>query len=443
MPVQIIRNDTASKVDIFIGEKFFTSYIYKLSIEKPILYPINAANGTTITRGFPLNPRPGERMDHPHQLGMWFTFGDVNGIDFWNNSYAIPENEKNKYGRIIHKKISEISSNANAGKLVVSLEWVDYLGNILLNEETTFTFSGNENFRFIERNTKLTAINNKVIFGDNKEGLMAIRVDRAFESPENEPLIYTDSSGKPTQVVAMDNTGKNGLYKSSSGYEGDSVGRRIEAPQRGRQLQAAAVERGAGGPEQDLQVGARVGVQGGEQLVEVRIGRRLRDRDRAAARHGAGAGRALVELDGHVLQRRLGAQQHRRVAVDRAVLLVDVQRHHRDSVAEAHVGDQPHLDPGDRDRLALAGRDRLRGLEVGVDRVVARADHRDPAGNRQPLLREDVAAHEHGDHDQRDDRDEGGRPRRIWSATVRPAVTSVIGRSPRRSSAGPCEAGPL
>ena len=223
LPVHIIRNDSASKVDIFIGEKLFTSYVYKSTIEKPILYPINAANGMIITRGFPLNPRPGERVDHPHQLGMWFTFGDVNGLDFWNNSYAIPENEKNKYGRIIHKKISEISINGSIGKLVVSLEWIDYLGKVLLNEETAFTFSGSENLRFIERNTKLSAKNNNVIFGDNKEGLMAVRVDRAFESPTKEPLIFTDANGKPTRVGAMDNTGKNGLYKSSSGYEGDSV----------------------------------------------------------------------------------------------------------------------------------------------------------------------------------------------------------------------------
>lgn len=222
-PVKIIRDDSASKIDIYIGEKFFTSFIFKSTIEKPILYPICAANGAIVTRGFPLMPRTGERIDHPHQIGMWFTFGDVNGLDFWNNSYAVPENLKKKYGRINLKKISEISSSGVSGKLVVDLEWVDYLGNVLLNEETAFIFSGNENLRFIERISKLYAGNNKVIFGDSKEGLMGIRVARAFETPSNEPLIYADANGKPTKVAVMDNTGVNGLYRSSSGFAGDSV----------------------------------------------------------------------------------------------------------------------------------------------------------------------------------------------------------------------------
>jgi hypothetical protein len=223
LPVKIVRNDADRRVDIFVGDKLFTSYLYVSSIEKPVLYPISASNGTFITRGFPLKTRSGERVDHPHHLGMWFNFGDVNGIDFWNNSYAIPENEKKKYGKIIHKKILEISINENSGKLVVESEWADYLGNILMNEETTFIFSGNETSRFIDRTTKLTSEDNKVIFGDNKEGLVAVRVDRAFESSTNEPLIFSDASGKPTKVAVLDNTGVNGLYRSSSGFEGDSV----------------------------------------------------------------------------------------------------------------------------------------------------------------------------------------------------------------------------
>lgn len=40
------------------------------------------ASGKVITRGYPMNPRPFERMDHPHHVGLWFNFGDVNGLDF-------------------------------------------------------------------------------------------------------------------------------------------------------------------------------------------------------------------------------------------------------------------------------------------------------------------------------------------------------------------------
>lgn len=38
------------KVDVFIGGKPLTSFLYSDSIEKPVLYPIHAANGTTVTK---------------------------------------------------------------------------------------------------------------------------------------------------------------------------------------------------------------------------------------------------------------------------------------------------------------------------------------------------------------------------------------------------------
>ena len=42
------------------------------------------------SRGFPLEPRPGERVDHPHpQRGSWLNYGSVNGVDFWNNSTVV------------------------------------------------------------------------------------------------------------------------------------------------------------------------------------------------------------------------------------------------------------------------------------------------------------------------------------------------------------------
>ncbi len=36
--------------------------------------PIIDADGVTITRGWPLEPRPGERTDHPHHDGLWFNY---------------------------------------------------------------------------------------------------------------------------------------------------------------------------------------------------------------------------------------------------------------------------------------------------------------------------------------------------------------------------------
>ena len=96
--VKLVRVEDKNEVDIIIGGKFFTSYQYPVNIEKPFLFPVIAPNGSVITRGFPIEPRKGERVDHPHHTGLWFNYGDVNGIDFWNNSSDIPVSKKDLYG---------------------------------------------------------------------------------------------------------------------------------------------------------------------------------------------------------------------------------------------------------------------------------------------------------------------------------------------------------
>ena len=88
--VTVTAHEADRRVDITIGGQPFTSYIWPTTIKKPVLYPLRTAKGVVVTRGFPLDPRPGERVDHPHHVGLWFNYGNVNGYDFWNNSDAIP-----------------------------------------------------------------------------------------------------------------------------------------------------------------------------------------------------------------------------------------------------------------------------------------------------------------------------------------------------------------
>lgn len=88
--VSVVVHEPERRVDISIDGKPFTSYIWPTTLKKPVLYPLRTAEGTVITRGYPLEHRAGERIDHPHHAGLWFNYENVNGIDFWNNSDAIP-----------------------------------------------------------------------------------------------------------------------------------------------------------------------------------------------------------------------------------------------------------------------------------------------------------------------------------------------------------------
>lgn len=221
--ITLIQNDAEQRVDVMIDGTLFTAYIYPETIKKPVLYPIKTAQGTFVTRGFPLESRPGERIDHPHHVGLWLNYGDVNGLDFWNNSDAIPVNDRAHYGTILHKEINRVSSGDDKGELAVTMEWVGPNGEALLKENTTFIFSGTDNERVIDRITTLTALESDVSMKDNKEGFIGIRVARELEHPSDKPEKFTDASGNPTDVPVLNNEGVTGWYNSSEGAEGHDV----------------------------------------------------------------------------------------------------------------------------------------------------------------------------------------------------------------------------
>jgi hypothetical protein len=220
--VKLVKDETGGKIQVLIDGKLFTSYCYPSNLEKPFLYPVNAPNGAIVTRGFPLEPRKGERIDHPHQVGLWFNYGNVNGLDFWNNSSAIPPEKKDEYGHIVVRKIVKAESG-DKGTLEVLSAWENSKGNILLDEDATYIFSGDDAGWTIDHISILTASNGPVVFDDNKEGMFAIRVDRSLEMPSEEAVIFTDEKGNPTTVKAMDNTGVTGMYIGSNGKKGDEV----------------------------------------------------------------------------------------------------------------------------------------------------------------------------------------------------------------------------
>ena len=213
--VQLTHNEDQQRVDILIDGQAFTSYLYTDTIpdlKKTVLFPIYSAKGSLITRGYPLDTRPAERTDHPHHIGLWLNYGDVNGIDFWGHSNATPVEQSNRMGTIRHQQIKEVKSGSESGSLEVKVNWLDFQNQAMLKEETRFVFAGGDDWRRIDRITTLTALDEKMIFNDTKEGMMAIRVHRALEHPSDQ-----------TEVEKLDNTGVSGHYLNSEGTEGTDV----------------------------------------------------------------------------------------------------------------------------------------------------------------------------------------------------------------------------
>ena len=217
--ISIVPSETERKIDVLYDGQLFTSYFYPVGIEKPVLYPIYTAQGTVVTRGYPYDPRPFERFDHLHQVGSWFNFGDVNGIDFWNNNTERPAERRWMYGAIRHRNVVSIEG----ATLVIEADWVDHTETAMLKEESTFNFSGSGDWRIIERITKLTALLDTVTFTDNKEGMIAIRVAREFEEPDGRPALYLDANLNRMETRGVYDEGKNGVFRNSNGLEKGAV----------------------------------------------------------------------------------------------------------------------------------------------------------------------------------------------------------------------------
>jgi Methane oxygenase PmoA len=221
--VQVVPNEAGRRVDVTIDGQPFTSYIWPTTLKKPVLFPLRSAKGTVITRGYPLEPRTRERVDHPHHVGLWMNHGDVNGLDFWNNSDDIKGDRVAHMGTIAHRRIVEAKGGNDRGDLSVETEWLKPDGKPLLKEQTHFVFRGTPESRTIDRTTTLTALGETVVFKDNKEAFFGMRVARELELPYDKAEVLTDESGKPTPKPVMDNTGVGGMYTSSEGKTGDAV----------------------------------------------------------------------------------------------------------------------------------------------------------------------------------------------------------------------------
>jgi hypothetical protein len=220
-PVKLIDLKKDHRVDIVIGGKPFTSFLYPDSLEKPVLYPIRTADGTVVTRGFPLDPKPGDPTDHPHHIGLWFNFENLNGLDFWNNSYAIPKEKKSAYGWIRTDRVLETKSGTT-GVLAYHANWTNQQKEVLLEENTRFEFSGTGNQRVIDRVTTLKA-NVDATFNDAKDGMLGLRLAHDLQMPSTEDQKFTDDKGNVTIVKAGDDKIANGNYLTSAGKTGNDA----------------------------------------------------------------------------------------------------------------------------------------------------------------------------------------------------------------------------
>lgn len=197
--VKLVKTDEA-RVDVFVGNQLFASYHYGLGFHKPIFHPLYSPAGNIITRRYPMELGvPGEKHDHWHHEGMSFTYGNVNGIDFWAKREASGRAETGESGKIRHTGFSRLEGGRK-GRLETTADWIAPDGKVLLKQRTEAVFSGAPQSRLIDLTITLTAQEEKVVFGDTKEGMFGIRVTPDLQEDHTGAYLNAEASEREAGV---------------------------------------------------------------------------------------------------------------------------------------------------------------------------------------------------------------------------------------------------
>lgn len=136
---------------------------------KPFLWPVYAPGGIEVTRNYPMKQVAGEDQDHPHHRGLWFTHGDVNGVDFWAEGAG-------------KGKIVEVSRNYASGQILGMVHsknnWIGPDDKKVCEDEREYLFWSTGKVHIIDIAVTIKASQGAVILGDTKEGTFAIRVPK-------------------------------------------------------------------------------------------------------------------------------------------------------------------------------------------------------------------------------------------------------------------------
>lgn len=192
-PVKLTRFD--GRVRVEIAEQLFTEYVFA-GASRPYCHPVLAADGTSLTRGFPMQRTPGEDTDHPWHRGLMFEHSFIDGVDFWNEPGGDIAKSPKKKGTTVHDGIVELTSGP-IGVLRVRNRYMAPDGRLICTDERTMRFHGDGDARFIDYEVTVHPRPGEPLrFGDNKDGVMSIRVAQWLTMPHRFEKAPTGGNGR-------------------------------------------------------------------------------------------------------------------------------------------------------------------------------------------------------------------------------------------------------
>jgi hypothetical protein len=189
-PTLSAKKISQDEIRIYVDDEFFAEYRsdYKGT---PIIWPICGVDQTLVTRAWPMiddvdteqdpamktiyqNAKISERggvKDHPHHRSLWFNHGDVNGGDFWGGTASV----------IKQSQLLDLQCDGKTVVVQTENYWFnDKLNRNVCRDVRNVVFGvldvNEKNFRYLDFNIEIFALEDGVSFGDTKEGSFGIRV---------------------------------------------------------------------------------------------------------------------------------------------------------------------------------------------------------------------------------------------------------------------------
>ena len=215
---------------IEVSGELFARYITS-SANKPYFWPIIGPTGRPMTRAFPMklvDHESEQQRDHPHHRGLLFGHQSVGlkgwqqpksgaeweqalaknrsniGGDSWHEPATFETQDKTPKQRrtailtsIKHREFKQLSADENRAVVVEVCDHIDRDGKRFLTETRRFEFRVAKDARSIDFDQTFVASDGDVVFEDQKDAGIAIRVPSSMAIDSKQGGVVINSDGQP------------------------------------------------------------------------------------------------------------------------------------------------------------------------------------------------------------------------------------------------------
>jgi hypothetical protein len=143
--------------------------------DKPFFYPLLTPQGRSLSRGYPVEPHPGDSQDHAWHRGLWYGHGDISQVDFWrelgagkSGVFRLSAPAKRKARKDQTQLAFRLSMEAPDRRLLGSIEWLTQFRRV------ASSFQWDLDLRI------QGAPSQRLRFGDTDDGGLGLRLREEF-----------------------------------------------------------------------------------------------------------------------------------------------------------------------------------------------------------------------------------------------------------------------